>query len=122
MRCLRAEPARKTAMLIDSNGMTGEDRLIELGLVSLATAERLTLSKATAGDEYARIGHPFKISPDFTHIAYLSNKGGFAVERISEFELKSLDLRTFKAEVLDGNVRVEIPSISSFANGTPPFE
>jgi hypothetical protein len=43
-------------------------------------------------------------------------------ERGSYFESKILDLRTFKAEVLDSNVRVEIPGISSFSNGIPPFE
>ena len=122
MRCLRAEPSRKKAMLIDSSGITGEDRFVELGLVSFATADRQILSKNLLGDEYDRMGHPFKISPDFTHIAYVSKNNATGVERRSDFELKILDLRTFKTEILDNSVRVEIPSISSFSNGIPPFE
>jgi hypothetical protein len=40
----------------------------------------------------------------------------------SKYELRSLSLRTLKGEVLDGDVDVEIPGISSFSHGTPPFE
>jgi hypothetical protein len=135
VRCLRSEPSRKTAMLIDSIRIPGEDRLAELGLTSLATAERQVLSKALLGDEYSnithprprtlldneyfRITHPFMISPDFLHIAYISNKGEFEA---GDFELKSLDLQTLKTEVLDRNVNVQIPGISSFSHGFPPFE
>jgi hypothetical protein len=122
LRCLRAEPGRKAAMLVESDGMAGVDRLVELGLASLVTADRQVLSKTVLGEEYDRIGHPFKISPDFTHIAYVSKKSTGDFERTSDFELKSLDLRTFKAEVLDSAVLVQIPTISSFSYGIPPFE
>lgn len=135
IRCLRSEPSRKTAMLIDSVRIPGEDRLTELGLTSLATVERQALSKALLGDEYSkithsrpkivldneyfRITHPFKISPDFLHIAYISNKGDFDG---GDFELKSLDLQTLKTEVLDRHVNAQVPGISSFLHGFPPFE
>jgi hypothetical protein len=122
IRCLRAEPSRKTAMLIDSIRMPREDRLTELGLMSLATTERQVLSRKLLGDEYSRITHPFKISPDFLHIAYIGNKGEFGAGHADDFELKSLDLKTLKNEVLDSKVRVDIPGISSFSHGNPPFE
>jgi hypothetical protein len=120
--CLRAEPARKTAMLIDSRRGSGRDRLIELGLTSLTTTKEQVLSNKELGDEYDRIVHPYKISPDFQQIAYVSKKGGKAVERVSNCELKSLDLRIYKTKVLDDNVRVEISGASSLGNGIPPFE
>ncbi len=122
LRCLRAEPGRKTAMMVAFNRDAAEDRLVELDLLSFATSERYVLSRIQMGDEYERLGHPFKISPDFAHIAYLSRKGGPAVERASAFELRSLDLKTYTSTVLDDEVRAEIPDISSFAYGTPPFE
>jgi hypothetical protein len=126
MRCLRAEPARKTAMLIDVDGSAGEIRFLELRLASLQAKECQMLSRASLGDEFNSIFHRFKISPDFRQIAYLRYKGGNRsgriVERISEFELKSMDLQSLNAEVLDDSVRVEIPGISSFAGGAPPFD
>ncbi len=122
LRCLRAEPARKTAMLIESDRSASEDRLIELGLVSLTTAERIRLPRTMLVDERTGIITPYKISPDFARIAFVTYEGGRGVERESEFELKSLDLRTLKVQVLDSDVRVRIPGISSFSHGIPPFE
>jgi hypothetical protein len=137
IRCLRSEPSRKTAMLIDSNSIPGEDRLIELDLTSLTTHERQVLSKASLGYEYyqmvrrmhtngvmlnnedGRDKKPFRISPDFLHIAYTSNIGK---SRSGKFLLKSLNLTTLKTEVLDSNVNVEIPDISSYPQGYPPFD
>jgi hypothetical protein len=123
LRCLRSEPARGMAMLIFSDGLRGEVQLIELGLGSMATAVRQVLSRARLGDEYDRmmVGS-IKISPDFTHIAYMNKKGQNTVERQSTFELTLLNLDTLDARVLDCNVRVEIPDISSFAYGVPPLE
>jgi hypothetical protein len=119
--CLRAEPARKKAMLIDSRRGSGRARLIEFDLTSLTTASEQILSAASLGEEYGRMVHR-KISPDFQQIAYVSRKGTKPVERISNYELKSLDLRTYATKVLDDNVRVEISIFSSYEYGIPPFE
>jgi hypothetical protein len=135
IRCLRSEPSRKTAMLVDSNRIPGEDRLTEIDLTSLTTNELQVLSKSSLGDEYLKIRHPifrqlqenedskitnpFMISPDFLHIAYVIDKVEFEYR---EYELKSLNLRTLKTEVLDRDVKVHIPGISSDLNAFPPFE
>jgi hypothetical protein len=120
IRCVRAEPARKSAMLVDFDG-TGQVRLLELGFASLATEQQPIRSRLLIGDSSNPLWG-FKISPDFKHVAYPHKKGGTFIERISRYELKSLDLLTREAVTLDGDVQVEIPAISSFSNGTPPFE
>jgi hypothetical protein len=122
IRCLRSEPQRKTAMLMDSNMSIGEVRLIELNLADLKVTLRHTLKKELLGDRFNGIGPEMKLSPDFRHIVYASRKGDKVHENWSEYILRILDLATMKIENLDTNVGVQISALSSRGWGRLPFE
>lgn len=122
IHCLRSEPRRKTAMLVDANMGIGEVRLIELNLANLETTLRHTLKKELLGDRFNGIGPRMKLSPDFKHIVYASRKSDKVPELWSEYILRVLDLSTMKIEDLDNNVGVQISVMSSIGRGRPPFE
>jgi hypothetical protein len=122
IRCLRAEPRMKKAMLVDANMSIGEVRLIELNLANLKVTLRHTLKKELLVDRFNGIGPRMKLSPDFKHIVYASRKSDKVPERWSEYILRVLDLSTMKIEDLDNNVGVQISVISSRGWGSPPFE
>ncbi|MHC4737467.1 MAG: hypothetical protein ACYS9Y_01035 [Planctomycetota bacterium] len=122
IRCLRAQPQRKAAMLMDVNGNIGRIQLIELNLANLESTLRYTLSKELLGDNFIGIAQSMKLSPDFKHIVYASRKGGKEHELWSEYTLRILDLATMKTEDLDKNVGVQISGISSFPWGIPVIE
>ena len=122
IHCLRSEPRRKTAMLVDANMGIGEVRLIELNLANLETTLRHTLKKELLGDRFNGIGPRMKLSPDFKHIVYASRKSDKVPELWSEYILRVLDLSTMKIEDLVNDVGVEISPWSSIGVGIPPFE
>jgi len=122
IHCLRSEPRRKTAMLVDANMGIGEVRLIELNLANLETTLRHTLKKELLGDRFNGIGPRMKLSPDFKHIVYASRKSDKVPELWSEYILRVLDLSTMKIEDLDNNVGVQISALSSRGWGRLPFE
>jgi len=122
IHCLRAQPQRKTAMLMDVNGNIGRIQLIELNLANLESTLRYTLSKEVLGDNFIGMVQSMKLSPDFKHIVYAGRKGNKEHELWSEYTLRILDLATMKAEDLDKNVGVQISGISSFWCGIPVIE
>jgi hypothetical protein len=122
IRCLRAEPRMKKAMLVDANMGIGEVRLIELNLANLETTLRHTLKKELLVDRFNGIGPRMKLSPDFKHIVYASRKSDKVPERWSEYILRVLDLSTMMIEGLDNDVGVQISVLSSRGSGSPPFE
>jgi hypothetical protein len=122
IRCLRAEPRMKKAMLVDANMGIGEVRLIELNLANLKVTLRHTLKKELLGDRFNGIGPGMKLSPDFRHIVYASRKGDKVHENWSDYILRILELATMKIENFDTNVGVQISALSSRGWGTLPFE
>ena len=122
IHCLRAQPQRKAAMLMDVNGNIGRIQLIELNLANLESTLRYTLSKELLGDNFTGIAQSMKLSPDFKHIVYASQKGNKVHGLWNEYVLRVLDLSTMKTEDLDKNVGVQISVSSSFPRGIPVIE
>ncbi len=120
--CIRSEPGRGAALLMDANLGAGLIRLLELDFGSLNVTERHRLSSELLGDDFKFIGPKVRISPDFARIAYVYKRGPFGVEGRSRYELRLLDLATMEVQTLDPNVEVEISMLSSFSCGRPPFE
>ena|GEM_PF-6326140 len=120
--CIRSEPGRGAALLMDANLGAGLIRLLELDFGSLNVTERHRLSSELLGDDFKFIGPKVRISPDFTRIAYVRRSGPLKVERRSRYDLRLLDLATMEVQTLDPNVEVEISMASSFSCGRPPFE
>jgi hypothetical protein len=120
--CIRSEPNRKVAMLMEADASGTKTRLIELNLVTLDATLRYQLSRQILGADLLFIGPDVRLSPDFRHIAYCWKQGPLRVERWSQYELRLLDLSTMEVQVLDPNVGVQISASSSFACGRPPFE
>ncbi|UCG50227.1 MAG: hypothetical protein JSU94_10630 [Phycisphaerales bacterium] len=120
--CIRSEPGRRAALLMDANLGAGLIRLLELDFAGLNVTERHRLSSDLLGDDFKFFGPKVRISPDFTRIAYVHKRGPLKVERRSGYELRLLDLATMEVQTLDPNVAVEISMLSSFSCGRPPFE
>ena len=120
--CLRAEPQRKTAMLMDANMGQGEIRLVELNLGDFTIIHRHTLKTELLPGLTRTLDKSLRLSPDFRYIVYACRQGHKLPEFSSLFTLRILDLSTMRVEDLVSNVGVEISSISSIGLGIPPFE
>ena len=122
IHCLRAEPERGTAMLMDCDMGAGEVRLIEIDLKGLKTTVRHILARELLGDKFVGIGPAMRLSPDFKYIVYASKQGKKHHERWSQYTLRLLDLSTMEVDDLDSSLSVGISVASSFAYGKPAFE
>ncbi|MDH4240963.1 MAG: hypothetical protein OEW48_15500 [Phycisphaerae bacterium] len=120
--CLRAEPQRKTAMLMDSNMGEGVIHLLELDLIDLTVTRRQTLKTESLPGLTGTLDKSLRLSSNFKHIVYAFRAGHKVPELSSVFTLRSLDLSTMKVEDLVSNVGVEISQFSSIGLGVPPFE
>lgn len=102
-------------MLVDFNLLKEEVQFLELDLASLRIVNRQILPKALLGVRgFGTPGRTFKISDDFTRIACIANDSG-------RHQLSVLDIGTHETKILDSNIRVNVPIISSDF-GFPPFE
>jgi hypothetical protein len=122
IRCLRAEPQRKTAMLMDSNMGEGVIHLLELNLIDLTVTRQQTLKTELLPGLTRAIDKSLRLSPNFKHIVYAFRASKKVPEFSSSCTLRVLDLSTMKVEDLVSNVGVEISRLSSIGSGVPPFE
>jgi len=122
IHCLRAEPQRKTAMLMDSNMWEGVIRLLELNLKNLTVTSRHTVRTESLPGLTGTLDLSLRLSPDFKRIVYSFRAGRKVPEFSSGFKLRIIDLSTMKAEDLVSNVGVKISPHSSIGLGIPPFE
>ncbi|UCG56163.1 MAG: right-handed parallel beta-helix repeat-containing protein [Phycisphaerales bacterium] len=125
IHCLRSEPARGKAMLVESVPETSQVRLYELDLVSL----KMALSHTLAYEYFGGIVET-QISPDFSRLAYpnmkdftpIGTEEDVPLGQWTKYELKAVDLSTLNIDTLDEDVDVQISPISSIGWGTPPLE
>jgi hypothetical protein len=122
IHCLRAEPQRKTAMLMDSNMGKGVIRLFELNLENFAVTSRHTIRTESLPGLTGTLDQSLRLSPNFKHIVYAFRAGQKVPEFSSGFKLRIVYLSTMEAEDLVSNVDVEISLYSSIGLGIPPFE
>ncbi|MHC4641955.1 MAG: hypothetical protein ACYS32_09945 [Planctomycetota bacterium] len=122
IHCLRAEPQRQTAMLMDSNMGEGVIHLLELDLIDLKVTRRQTLKTELLPGLTGTLDKSLRLSPDFKHIVYAFRASQKVPEFSSGFMLRILNLSTMKVEDLVSNVGVKISMASSIGLGVPPFE
>jgi hypothetical protein len=120
--CLRSEPGRGVAMLAEWDKES--IRLIELDLNTFATQPKGQIRRQAEGAAGGAFMVPTKIriSPDFSRIAYVHTGDASTTERESRYTLSVIELHTMKSQDIAKDVCVELPSISSWSYGLPPFE
>ncbi len=122
IHCLRAEPQRKTAMLMDSNMGEGVIHLLELNLENLTVSSRHTIRTESLPGLTGTLDQSLRLSPNFKHIVYTFRADRKMPEFSSGFMLRILDLSTMKVEDLVSDVGVKISHGSSIGLGIPSFE
>lgn len=114
--CLRSEPGRGVAMLAEWD--RASISLIELDLATFATQPKGEIPKAAIG---GMAPTKIRISPDFARMAYATSEGDDALHH-GKYTLSVLELWTMASQELVRGIRVDLPGISSFSHGLPPFE
>jgi len=119
--CLRSEPGRKVATLMDPN--MARIRFVELDLETFATRSICELSRKGADEDCGQMMPAcIRKSPDSSRIAYVCMCSDKAPLHRSRHSLKMMELSTMMSLDLVGDIYVELPAISSFSHGLPPFE
>ncbi len=117
VRCLRSEPKRGKAMLMQLDTRAQENRLFELDLKTLQVTPRFTLTKAALGERFDRI--QAAISPDFTRI--IEAEADAPDARGCTYTLRVVDLATMKARDFAKGVRLWM-RYASYDQMAPPLE